>query len=247
MKNLRFIFVVASSPIFMGFTLPRANYMIAHKEKYTEQQRWKMALKIVDHLRRRAFTKTDVYGLENLPKENGYIMYSNHQGKYDALGVLLTVPHPCAMLWEEKSADRPAARQVCGLVEGKTISFTDHRAQIKVLNELAKDVADGKNYLIFPEGGYVDNKNDLQEFKTGCFTCSLKSKKPMVPVVLYDSWRSMDTNKFGKVRTQIHYLEPIPYEEYSSLKKKEIADLIKSRISAKLEELKANDPRYNID
>lgn len=245
MKNLRFIFVVATSPLFMGLNLPRANYMIKHPEKYDVSQRWKMALKIVDHLRRRAFTKTDVYGLENLPKEDGYIMYSNHQGKYDALGILLSVPKPCAMLWEEKSADRPAARQVCGLVQGKTINFTDYRAQIKVLNELAKEVEEGKNYLIFPEGGYTDNKNELQEFKTGCFTCSLKSKKPIVPVVLYDSWRSMDTNKFGKVRTQIHYLEPIYYEQYGQLKKKEIADIVKEKIEAKLAELRASDPLLN--
>lgn len=44
-------------------------------------------------------------------------MYANHQGKYDALGIMLAHPKPCAMLWEEKSADRLVARQVCGLVE----------------------------------------------------------------------------------------------------------------------------------
>lgn len=38
----------------------------------------------------------------------------------------------------------------------------------------------------------------------------------MVPVVIYDSWRSMDTNTFEKVRTQVHFLPPIPYEEYGN-------------------------------
>lgn len=91
--------------------------MIKHKEKYTEQQRYDFAMKIENHMRRRARTKTDVYGRENLPQDGGYIMYANHQGKYDALGIMLAHPKPCAMLWEEKSADRLVARQVCGLVE----------------------------------------------------------------------------------------------------------------------------------
>ena len=97
---------------------------------------------------------------------------------------------------------------------GTTISFEDPKQQIGALKTIAERVKDGKPYLIFPEGGYTDNKNELQEFKSGCFSCSLKSKTPMVPVVIYDSWRSMDTNTFEKVRTQVYFLPPIPYEEY---------------------------------
>ena len=33
---------------------------------------------------------TKAYGQENLPKEGGYMMYPNHQGKYDALGIVYT-------------------------------------------------------------------------------------------------------------------------------------------------------------
>ena len=78
-------------------------------------------------------------------------MYANHQGKYDALGIMLAHPKPCAMLWEEKSADRLVARQVCGLVEGTTISFEDPKQQIGALKTIAERVKDGKPYLIFPE------------------------------------------------------------------------------------------------
>ena len=69
MKNLRFKFVVATSPLFVATHIPRANYMIKHKEKYTEQQRYDFAMKIENHMRRRARTKTDVFGRENLPQD----------------------------------------------------------------------------------------------------------------------------------------------------------------------------------
>lgn len=239
MKQLRFKFVVASSPLFVSRVVPIANYMIKHKEKFDLEKRWKMVCYIVNHMRKRARTKTNAFGVENLPKDEGYIMYVNHQGKYDALGLFLSMPHPCSVLWEEKSADRLLARQVCGLVDGKTISFTNPRQQINVLNEIAQDVKAGKRYIIFPEGGYTDNRNNLQEFKTGCFMSAIKAKKPLVPVVLYDSWKSMDQNTFEKVVTEVHFLEPITYENYKGLKKNELGELIKGKMQEKLDKLNA--------
>ena len=57
-------------------------------------------------------------------------------------------------------------------------------------------------------------------------------------VVVYDSYKSMNSNTFEKVTTQVHYLRPIYYNEYQGMKKPEICELVKSRISTKLEEIK---------
>lgn len=40
-----------------------------------------------------------------------------------------------------------------------------------------------------------------------------------------------------KVTTQVHYLKPIPYEEYKDLRKNELCDLVKERIQNKLDEV----------
>ena len=53
----------------------------------------------------------------------------------------------------------------------------------------------------------------------------------------------MDTNTFEKVRTQVHFLPPIPYEEYGKLRKHDVCELVKKRIQEKLDELKEADPR----
>lgn len=242
-KKLRFLSVVASSPLFASVMIPISNYMIRHEERFTQEQRYEWAMKMVRHMAKRAKTTTNTYGRENLPQEGGYILFSNHQGKYDALGIMISHVRPLAMLWEERSADRPMARQVRDLAKGKTIRMDDYREQIRVLNEIAQEVAAGRRFLIFPEGGYRDNKNYLQEFKSGCFMAALKSKQPVIPVAIYDSWRSMDTAMPGKVTTQVHYLKPVLYEEYGSMKKKELCDLVKARIEEKMQELRAKDPR----
>lgn len=242
-KKWRFYYVVASSPLYAAFMIPIANFMIKHPEKFSEEKRYNWAMKMVRHMAKKSKTKTNTFGYENLPEEGGYTLFSNHQGKYDALGIMISHKKPLAMLWEEKSADRLMARQVRDLAKGKTIRMDDFKGQIKVLNEIAEEVHDGRRFLIFPEGGYGNNRNNLQEFKSGCFMAALKSKMPIVPVAIYDSWRAMDTAMPGKVTTQVHYLKAIQYSEYASMKKKEICDLVKDRIEEKMAELRKLDPR----
>ena len=65
----------------------------------------------------------------------------------------------------------------------------------------------------------------------------MDSKTPIVPVTIIDSWKGLNGNSLKKVTTQVHYLEPIMYEEYKDMNRKEVCDLVKSRIQAKLDEV----------
>lgn len=241
MKQFKFKFTVASSWFFVLNNIKRARRYIAETDKYTDEDRFNFACKIIDHMRRRSRTTTLCFGRENLPTEGGYILYSNHQGKYDALGILLNHPGPCRVLWERHAASRYLAKECCGLLGGQTIDFEDIKDSIKVLRTITEQVKEGKRFLIFPEGRYDGNKNEMLDFKTGCFYCSLNSGAPIVPVAIYDSYKAMDTNNiFKKVTTEVHYLKPIYFEEYGNLTKSEIAALVKSRIGEKLSEIKAS-------
>lgn len=238
MLNLRLKYVVLSSLFYgMLYAVPKANYMIKHREKYSDEESFAFAKKIIDHMRRRARTTTEIYGVENLPKENGFIMYSNHQGKYDALGILLSMDRPCGVLWEKKQASRLLSRQICGLIGAVQIDLEDTKEKLKAILEVTKKVQAGKNMLVFPEGGYGDNKNNLQEFQSGCFHCSLHSKTPIVPVVIYDSYKAMNSNTFERVTTQVHFLPAIFPEEYAGMTKKQLCDVVRERISEKLNEI----------
>ncbi len=246
MGMLRFYYVAGSSPYFVVHMLLKYRKYMNHPEKYNREDKYRLAQHIMDHMRRRGRTKTEVFGLDNLPNDTGYIIYPNHQGKYDALGIMLYHDEPMGVLMEKKQSEKIVAKQVIDLVEGKRLDFDDPRQQLRVLNEIGHEVAAGRKYLIFPEGKWSDNKNKLQKFNSGCFRCSIASKTPIVPCVLVDSYKALNGNSLKKCTTQIHYLTPIPYEEYKDLKKTEISELVKSRIQTKLDEIleerdKAND------
>ncbi len=236
--NLRFKWVVATNGLYALITVPIANYVISHSEKYSAERRFALALRMINHMRRCSRTATRVYGMDNIPRERGIIYYSNHQGKYDALGILLALKRPCGVLWEKKQANRLLSKQVCRLLEGVDIDLTDPREKVRSIHRVTEAVESGRDFLIFPEGGYTNNHNELQQFQSGCFSCSLRSKGPVVPVVIYDSYKAMNSNTFEKVITQVHFLKAIFFEEYGSLTKQQLADLVKSRIAEKLGEIK---------
>lgn len=240
MSELRFKFSIIKELPFIITHLGKARRMIRETDKYTSADRFFFGVSIMDRMRKSAKTHTKVYGMENIPSEGGFVMYSNHQGRYDGMGILKSFGRPCRILWKKSAADYIVARECAGLMEAKLIDVENELLDtLRKINQIAKEVKDeGRIYLIFPEGYYKDNKNTLQEFKTGCFRCSSKSHTTILPICLYDSWKSMNQGLFkGWVTTQVHYLKPIPYEEYKDLSDEQIAELVKSRIQQRIDEI----------
>jgi 1-acyl-sn-glycerol-3-phosphate acyltransferase len=56
-----------------------------------------------------------------------------------------------------------------------------------------------------------------------------------VPVAFVDSFKVLDQKGSAPVAVQMHYLSPIPYEEYCQLKTVELAELVKGRIATAIE------------
>lgn len=208
------------------------------KEPYDEEAGYECARRIVRIMQRTGHIRTVGYGMENLPKEGGYMMYPNHQGKYDAYGIVGLHEKPCSVVMDEAKSNFIFIREVIDVLHGKRMNIHDTRQAMTVILEMSKEVSEGRRFILFPEGGYVvGRKNGMGEFKPGCFKISLKTKTPIVPVVLWDAYKVFNSYKIGPVTTEVHFLNPIPYEEFKDMKTQEIAVLVKARIQDKLDEL----------
>ncbi len=239
MKNRRFVVTVARSvPFNFFYGLPKAHRYLRHKSEHSLEERTKLSYEIINHVRKCSLTTTRVRGLNRLPTEDGFVLYANHQGKYDALGILYALKdRPCSVLWAADTSDKPLAREICGLVDAVVIDLSSNRGKVKGIMEATALVKQGRNILIFPEGRYDDNRNNLLPFAHGCFACSIKTKTPIVPVCIYDSWKSMNSNALGPVSTQVHFLDPIYPEEYEGMSKAEVSELVEQRIADKLKKI----------
>lgn len=234
---VRIFFVVIVSLPFILFYLCKAGYIERHTDRFTEEDRYRVAQKAVSIMQRNGFIHTDVYGAENLPKEGGYVMYSNHQGKYDALGIISGHPTPCTVMIDDKRSHQIVTSQFITLLRGTRLDKSDMKSQLKSILDVVSEVKSGRRYIIFPEGGYDHNQNQVHDFLPGAFKCAMKSQSPIVPVALIDSYKPFGINSLKPVRTQVHFLPPIFFEDYKEMNSKEIAEYTKKKITDVIDQI----------
>lgn len=223
--------------IFNLYYIPLMWYMSKHPNKYSEQTCYRVGRGLIRMIKRRGRITTISSGKEFLPMDGGYIMYSNHQGKYDMLGIVSTHDKPCAIVIDRETTKEILPRLYTKLVKGQKLDKNDPRQQVKAIHRVIKEITDGRRYLIFPEGGYKDNKNALLDFHSGSFKIPVKAKCPIIPIAIYDSYKPFTINSLRRVTTQVHYLEPILYEQYAGMSTKEISNLVYDKIYNKIAEI----------
>lgn len=177
-----------------------------------------------------------VTGLEDLPEKDGFMFYPNHQGMFDVVALLATCPRPLGVVFKIELANIPLLKQFIACTKSFAMDRADVRQSLTVIQNVAKEVENGRNYLIFPEGTRSKLGNKMVEFHGGSFRAALKARCPIVPVAFIDSFKVLDQKGSKPVAVQMHCLKPIPYEEYGHLKSVDVAELVKSRIAAAIEE-----------
>lgn len=232
---LRLYYVIFISLPFVLYYIHKAHYITKHRENYTEEECYRIARKCIGILMRNGRVETKAFGTELLPREGGYVMYSNHQGKYDTLGIMSAHKKPCTIVMDAYRSKLPIADSFIDLVNGSRLDKSDMKKQMKTILKIAEEVKNGRRYIVFPEGGYDHNRNELQEFMPGSFKCATRYGMPIVPVAIIDSYKVFGINSLRRVRTQVHFLRPIFFEEYQSMNTQEIAKIVKERIAAVME------------
>lgn len=178
----------------------------------------------------------EVHGQENVPKEDGFIFYPNHQGLFDVLTFLASSPKPFACVIKKEAKDIILLKQFLRSTGSLSMDREDLRQSMQVINQVAEEVKGGRNYLIFPEGHRSREGNKVQEFKAGSFKAAQKAKCPIVPCALINCFIPFDENSIRPVTVKLIYLKPMYYEEYQSMKTVEIAEEVKRRIEAAIAE-----------
>ena len=233
----RILMMVFRNILLVPYMWCKLCYYASHVEKYTEKQRYDMLKFIVKQANRGGNVHIDVHGQDNIPKEDGFMFFPNHQGLYDVLAIVDACPdHPFSVVAKQEVKNIQFLKQVFACMKAFTIDRDDVRQSMKVIMAVSEEVKNGRNYLIFPEGTRSKNGNQVGEFKGGSFKAATKAKCPIVPVALIDSFKPFDTKTISQVDVQVHFLKPMLYEEYKDMKTVEISAEVKRRIEEVIKE-----------
>lgn len=231
----RIIVMVLKNILFVPYWALQLLMYARENDKHTEQQRYDLLRKIVLHANKGGKVKIESSGLENIPKKNGFIMYPNHQGLFDMLAIIEGCEQPLSVVMKKEVANIPFIKQVRKIMKAQSMDREDVRQSMKVIIQITKEVSEGRNYVIFAEGTRSKKGNELLDFKGGSFKAATKAKCPIIPVALIDSFVPFDSDTIKEATVKVHYLSPITYEEYKSMKTNEIAALVKERIKKEIE------------
>ncbi|MBR3755516.1 MAG: 1-acyl-sn-glycerol-3-phosphate acyltransferase [Firmicutes bacterium] len=208
-----------------------------HLDKYSEQERWDHISYILQRAVLTGNLDLTVTGVENIPAPDagGFLMYGNHQGMFDVVAIAATSKTPLAAVLKKELEGIPFVQQIIDCTRSYPMDREDARQSMRVMQQVTKDVQDGRGILIFPEGTRSKKGNEMLEFHGGSFKCALKAKCPIIPIAMIDCYKVLDQKGTAPVKVQLHYLEPIPYEEYQDMKTGELAAYVQEKIRVAIE------------
>ena len=208
---------------------------ISNKKNKDLKKNYSLLRKMTISANKAGRVKIESKGIENLPKEDGFVMFPNHQGLYDCLAFIESCPRPLSFVIKKEAKDIILLKQVVKSTDSLSMDREDIRQSMQVINTMAEEVKKGSNFIIFPEGTRSRLGNKLLDFKPGSFKSAVKVKSPIVPVAIMNSFIPFDENHIKPVTVKVFYLKPMYYEEYKNMNTTEIAKEVKSRIEKIIE------------
>ena len=232
----RIILMVLYNLPFVPYWWWQLCHFAKHTDDIPEPEKYALLKKITIHANKGGRVKINVHGKEHTPTDQSFVFFPNHQGLFDVLAIIEACDVPFSVVAKKEVKDVPFLKQVFMIMKAKIMDREDVRQSLQVILDVTQEVKNGRNYLIFPEGTRSKRGNQVGEFKGGSFKCAVKAKAPIVPVALLNAFEPFDRNSIAPVTVQVHFLEPIPYEVYQSMKTTEIAEIVKTRIEETIAE-----------
>ena len=140
---------------------------------YTESEKYNIVRDIVKSINKSANVDIHCEGLENIPEENGFVMFPNHQGLFDALVMIDTCDKPITFVIKKEIDKVRPLRRILSVLDVKMIDREDIKQSMKLIINVIQEVRSGRNYVIFAEGTRSRDKNNLLPFKGA--SCIIKN------------------------------------------------------------------------
>ena len=236
----RILLMLAANLLRLPYMLYQLFHMTNHMDKYSKEERYACLHHIVRWANWGGRVKVRAFGVNNLPKDSNFIMYPNHQGLYDTLTMIESIDRPFSPVAKIETQNVFLLGRVIRMLDGEFMDRGDIRQSLGIINSIANRAKNGENFVIFPEGTRSKLGNKMLPFKPGAFKAATLSHTAIVPVALVDSYVPFDEPSIRRTTVQVHFLKPIPYDEYKDMKTPEIAEMVQGRIRDKISEVTSN-------
>jgi len=181
-------------------------------------------------------------GLENVPKDNNFVMYSNHIEAHDPMYIKMLYRHaPMAFLSKEVLFKQFLVGSFLVSMGCIPISPGADRSALNSILEAIKRLKGGQPFGIFPEGRRTYS-HDIITFRPGAFKVAVKAGADISPVCVYGMHEIHRKGRILPCTVRVHVFPLIKAADCEGLDTVAIAQRVEALVRDQLSEFKRLHP-----
>jgi 1-acyl-sn-glycerol-3-phosphate acyltransferase len=182
--------------------------------------------------------RVHIEGQERLNPKNTYIFMPNHASFLDTLLAFAYIPGDSRNIIKEEVFSIP----LWGLILRRSGHIPLDRKNpwkaLKCLRQAADLLKEGISVVVFPEGTRTPN-GEIQEFKTALFILPIRSRIPVVPVLIEGTFQALKRGSFlvNPGPLKLTFYDPIPADSFGVRDRRLYADKVRQVLSISMGQL----------
>lgn len=184
--------------------------------------------------------KYTVEGIENIPKDEAFILTSNHQSLLDIAMYNIVIKRKFSYLAKKELLKVPFLGSGLTMMGHFTIDRHNRKSAMDTMKHITQKVKEeGYSILVFPEGTRsIDG--ELGEFKKGAFMLAAESGAQILPAAIDGGYKVVNKSSWvvqgGEMKIKIG--KPIPVKAAGNkVEQKEIAKELSESVKAEIQSL----------
>lgn len=146
--------------------------------------RWRVARGGIGLLRRLAFVRLEVSGLEQVPETGRpFVLAANHQSYLDALLLIEAIPRPLVFVAKRELETMPLVGRVLARLGTLFVERFDLQRSAAEFRHITSALEQGRRLAFFPEGTFREDPG-LLPFRMGAFSAAAQAGVPILPVAV---------------------------------------------------------------
>ncbi|MEZ8793060.1 1-acylglycerol-3-phosphate O-acyltransferase [Vibrio splendidus] len=165
-----------------------------------------------------------------------HVYVANHQNSWDLFTISSAVTPKVVTVGKKSLAWMPLFGQLYWLTGNILIDRANRSKAVGTIDQVVTSLKESDvSVWMFPEGTRSRGRG-LLPFKTGAFHAAIGADLPIIPIVC-SSTGGVKLNRWNNGHVIVEMLPPISTEDYDKSNVRQLANLAREQMAAKLEEL----------
>jgi 1-acyl-sn-glycerol-3-phosphate acyltransferase len=179
--------------------------------------------------------RVTIEGRERIQPGTAYVMVANHQSLLDILVLFRLFRH---FKWVSKAElfRIPCIGWNMSLNRYIKLRRGDPASIAEMMDASARTLEEGSSVMIFPEGTRSPD-GQLRDFKHGAFTLALRTRSPILPMVIDGTANALPKRGFvlqGRHAIRVRVLDEMPYASFADMSVDALTAHVRDRVAAAL-------------